>query len=355
MEKSQVRSDFDEAYLVHLISWLRNNAQRQLRLRPDEDPTERERYGLTKTALAYAFNTTIPIIERYLYADPNRGTPTGNSLVKQSIKFAPVAKFLLDQHNIADLPAPVRTSMSRIYIDRSSDGLGPIRNRDAIEFNSMAPASGHIDLSPMYGLQVMVRVSTESIPTPEIGAETKVTGTAISLLNVIPPVIQEGVNHTLFKIYHRGLVSVGTDIIEGAVFSQENSIYFQGVGDSSQSPFFAWVRPPKAPYSTYRRDLSVYLHGVMAGISSTGYNFAGVFEMFPLPHGLIDQESTGDQENPSFKEMYKKGVEATGVQTLEETVAKLQELGIPIIERDLTDILNNMMQTRSRGRHLYIS
>lgn len=355
MSGEGVRTEYDEAYLVHLISWLRNNAKRELRLRPKEEVTVRERYGLTKAALAYAFDTTIPLIEKYLYADPNRGTPTGKALKEQSAHYAPTAKFLLDQHKRADLPAPVRSSMARVFKNVSREGEGPIKNRDVIDFGAMVPASNQIDLSPLYGLQALVRVSTESISAPELGPEVRISGISISLLNVIPSGLQKGMNHTLFKIYHRGLASLGTDIIEGVVYSQENSIYFEGIGDSSQSPFFAWVRPPKAPFATYRDDLEVYLHGVMAGISSTGYNFAGVFEMFPLPHELIQGDVTKDEDIPGFKELYKKGVATTGVQTLEETVSKLRSLGVPTSEEDLTAILKTMFKTRSRDRHLYIS
>lgn len=229
MVSADVRSNFDAAYLVHLISWLSTNARRDLILRPGEDQIIRRRYGLTRAELAYTFETTVPIIDRYLWCDPGRGTPTGPALKIQSESFAPRAKFLLDQHKRTDLPAPVRASMARVFRNISRESGGLIQNRDVVDFNAIVPAPGQIDLSALYGLQLLVRVSTEAVPAPHLGPEVKVGGVSISLLNVIPPDVQRGLNHTLFKIYHRGVTSLGTGIIEGVVFSQERSIYFEGV------------------------------------------------------------------------------------------------------------------------------
>lgn len=374
-EDIKVNEDADVWNVILLLEWLKKHFERKVMVLEKSSnldeinaaEVEKTKYGFEWKEFTEQLGETKSVIEKFMTGNPLRDCPTGAKLLDQKVKFAKRARPLLDQQR--PLPERIQQEMVAVYPDFSPLRAGPIKSAEVLRHQAIFP-EGRLSVDKLSGLSAIVRVSTEAVteqgqnmltnPDSLSMTEVRVVGFSISMLNVIPREVQCGINHSLFKLHQKGVVNKTVSSIEGVVVPQNRSVYFNGFGTFNKNPFFGWISPEEL-IESYGVRKEVHLHGAMVGLSANGYNFGGVFEMFPI--FPMRSELLNDDRREKFSEMYDKLVLMTGVRDLDDTVDCLLNMGVfpsdpekQLSPRDyLLQTIRYMVETRSDKRRLYLA
>lgn len=314
----QLEDEFDPFAVVLLIRWLQNNVSKPNGKSHTLERIAQDILGITRHSL-----------NRFLQQKLNRGD---EELVKAR-DYASKLKPVLDQGR--PFPPAVRKLYKSVYGDGifvDLDASDPVQLPEVLRHRSM----GHVpeqpaDIMPLIGLSALVRRSDDFVAAPEIGEDAVLPGWSISLLNVLPKHVQEGLNHPLFVLHQRGLSSSSSLTIEGIVVTQDDRFVLQGVDTLQRRPFHAYITIPDQ-WKSYRvSDLEppVFGSGLMMGLSSVGRTvFAGRYDLFAIPKTALQADAT-PAEASAFEDHYQQiKQKSIGVRNLDDTVAELKELGI---------------------------
>lgn len=374
-EDIKVNEDADIWNVILLLEWLKKHFERKVKVLTKASDSvegkakevERTQYGFSWEQFSEHLGESKSVIEKFMTGNPLRDCPTGTRLLDQKVKFAKRARPLLDQQR--PLPERIQQEMVAVYPDFSPLRAGPIKSAEVLRHQAIFP-EGRLTVDNLSGLNAVVRVSTEGVTDPGQNMlnspdslsmkEVRVVGFSISILNVIPREVQCGINHSLFKMHQRGIVNKVVSSIEGVVVPQNRSVYFSGFSTFNKNPFFGWVSPDEL-IESYGISDEVHLHGAMMGLSANGYNFCGVFEMFPI--FPMRSELLNDDRRNEFSELYKKVVLMAGVRNLDDTVECLLDMGVSASDPEkklspknyLAQTIMYMVETRSDKRRLYLA
>lgn len=228
------------------------------------------------------------------------------------------------------LPGTVQTLMASVFGEADlfeQDESAPVHSPEVIHHQSMTKVEPDAaKLQPLYGLSVLLRIANETVPPTEAHEKNDVHGWSISVLNVIPPHIQKGRHHPLFKLRQRGKNNVATTI-EGVVITRDDRLIFQGVDTRRRLPFSATMAMPDAGMHKYRdANTQTMCTGVMTGLRSAGEPFSTLFELLAVP-GSEPTAPTKFEEAEAFRRRYRDALDKTGVRNLRETVNALSNIG----------------------------
>ena len=255
-------------------------------------------------------------------------------------------RVLLDQAR--PLPPILRTVADSVYGEfepLDTETGKPIESPEVLRHRTMAKVDlDEANLKPLLGLSLILRVANETVPAEEHETSDP-QGWSISVLNVLPPFVQKGLNHPLFKLRQRGQTGA-TTTIEGVVVARDDRFVFQGTDTRRRLPFNATMRLPDVGLRRFREESGapIMCTGIMLGLRSSGETFGTLFELLAVP-GIepMDQDDAVGMRN--FRERYRAALEAAGVRNLRETVAELKKLGFT--DEDL--LKDRLREMRDRG------
>ena len=201
------------------------------------------------------------------------------------------------------------------------------------------------NLNPLFGLSLILRASNETVPA-EAHETNDPQGWSISVVNVIPPFVQEGLNHPLFKLRQRGQTGA-TTTIEGVVVARDDRFVFQGTDTRHVAcPLTRQCVCLDVGMRRFREEngAPIMCTGIMLGLRSSGETFGALFELLAVP-GIepVDKDDAVGMRN--FRERYRAALEAAGVRNLRETVAELKKLGFT----DEDWLKDRLREMRDRG------
>lgn len=236
--------------------------------------------------------------------------------------------------NRRGLPALIRQGSLDVYGQNAFAPEGIVRNANVIDHKSLTPVeeSARIQLAPLEGINVVVRVANETVRTEDGDLKE---GFSLSLLNVPPKHVQEGTYHPLFKIRQKGRAD-NTIKFEGVVVVKKDRLSLQGIEGINERSFNASVTLNDEKLRLYRSDQSpaASLSGVMLGLSNAGTHFGGLFSLYAVPGGVLPSKA-GVDARIRFDALFNSVKEQIGVRTMEETHVAMRSLGIKVELSDL--------------------
>lgn len=303
----------DPVALILLIRWLEHNV-------PGADGKK-----LTLGNIAEACGVSRHVLNRFLGRKMNLPEEAD-----RAEKLLEPVRVLLDQAR--PFSPALRKLYGSVYEDAEPldiDEGKPIRQVEVVRHLAMARIDvNEATLRPLYGLSVLIRVANEVVPPTRQDEKKDVHGWSVSLMNVVPPHVQAGLNHPLFKLRQRGK-NGASSTIEGVVITRDDRFIFQGTDTLRRLPFNATMRMPDDGMRSYRdADAKVPLlcTGVMLGLRSAGETFGTLFELLAVP-GAEPPFDADSQALDQFRQRYTNALEATGVRNLPDTIDALLKIG----------------------------
>lgn len=220
---------------------------------------------------------------------------------------------------------------TQVYGEDLEDPLTnqPVRLVEVTSHLAMAKVDeNYNDLEPLYGLSLLLRPSNDLVPRTRDDEPELVPGWSLSLLNVVPPYIQKGKFHPLFRLRQRGRNDAEFSI-EGVIVTRDDRFVFQGLHAKRKLPFNATLHLPEdmTGYRAASPKIPVMAKGVMLGLRASGSPFSSFFEIFAVPRGRLEQDASL-LDKQAFNDLYARVMREVGVGNLEETLAKLDKLGV---------------------------
>lgn len=312
-----MNEDFEPFAVILLIRWLQNHVQTPDGRTHSLDRIAEEILGLTRHTL-----------NRFLSENLNR-----DEQKRRARDYAEKLKPVFDQGR--PFPDVVRDLYEKVYGEDSfEDTVGdkPVKLPEILRHRVMTHVPrNHADIGPLIGLSVLIRLSGDSVPAPELSEGASLPGWSLSVLSVLPTHVQRGLNHPLFILRQRALDSNATVTIHGVVIPQADRFMFQGIDILSRHPFHAYFRVPDEwlSYRDASQGEPVFGSGLMMGLSSTGQSpFCGLFELFAIPGTTLAPGASVD-DRAAFEDRYKETIRnGIGVRNLDDTVSELEALGV---------------------------
>lgn len=332
--------EFDPFAVVILIRWLKSDVKA-----PDGKSHSFEK--IADEILGVNRHTLYQFLQRKINHDKEK---------LWARDYAHKLKLVLDQGR--PFPPTIRNIYESVYGDVCSlelDNSKPVQLPEVVRHRAMAHVPREpANIKPLLGLSVLIRLSNESVPAPELGDGASLPGWSSSVLNVLPDHVQCGLNHPLFTLSQRGLNSNSTLTVNGIVITQNDRFVFQGIDTLSRRPFHAYLRIPDewASYRDNSEQRPIFGSGMMMGLSSGGNSpFAGLFEVFAIPDKTL--ENTGEEAKAGFNDLYRTIIgKSIGVRNLEDTVMEMVRLGIPGDTEALKSVIRTLRDRVASGRLL---
>lgn len=244
---------------------------------------------------------------------------------------------------LRNIPDPVQRLIEDLYGPAEvSSPTAVVTDPFVLRMRSMM-ADRLADVSRLYGLHMLLRLSNEFVRTPD-GSEQR--GWSLSLVNLPPKHIQEGVNHPVFKLSQTSRARHPITI-QGIALVRRDRLTLQGIEATTRYSLSATVvLPHESGWQTYHSG-GEPLNGVMLGLTSSKACFGCLFMLFPIPKTRLAEEATA-VETETFRMLHQDAKAATGVRTREETLAVLRGLGVKA-----TDAQVMQLDQRSRDEPLF--
>jgi len=336
-----MEEEFDPFAVTMLIRWLQNHV-------PGPDGRAPTLRFIAEDILGH---NNRYLLDRFLAQNLNKPEQ-----MQRAREYAKKLKPVLDQGR--PFPPAIRKLYIGVYGDETFVPIGegkPVKLPEVVRHRSMANVPGEpADIGPLYGLSLVIRLSNDSIPAPELKDGAELPGWSLSVLNVLPSHVQSGLNHPLFTLRQRALNSNSIFTINGVVITQSDRFVFQGIDVFNRRPFHAYLLVPELwrRYRDKSRE-TIFGSGMMMGLPSGGnLPFAGLFETFAIPQTSLTVDSS-EIEMVQFRELYYQITrESIGVRDLDGTISEMIKLGIRGDAEWLKSVLRTVRDRVVRGKLL---
>ena len=194
--------------------------------------------------------------------------------------------------------------------------------------NDNATIAGASGPSNLEGLSILVRPSNEPLRDGGVLSDA----VSLSLLNVIPPHVQFGRHHPLFKLSQKGVAGTLVDI-EGILLCQSGRFVLSGRDTVERRNMIASIYVEPDSVRGFRSAGAARkggLSGVMLGLSNQRVHFGSLFKLFWIPGSFLSESDIKmKSKREAFSKLYDKlRYDTIGVYLERDVEAALASIGV---------------------------